>query len=124
MTPGAPAEPASATRDNRSARLPPPKRTSLLVSASSTWGSVPEFGPDNLFSATTTPWISGSSDPVIHLNWQGRRRISRIVVQPPYGFAAAPSKIEVTSFFGPREATIGLGGWAPLSLAPLSAQLY
>ncbi len=122
MTGAAVAQP-SASLENLIGRLAPPKRTSLLVSASSTWGSVPEFGPDNLFSATTTPWISGSSDPVIHLNWQGRRRISRIVVQPPYGFAAAPSKIEVTSFFGTREATIGLGGVATLSPPLLTDQL-
>src|SRR5260221_538839 len=122
MTGAAVAQP-SASLENLIGRLAPPKRTSLLVSASSTWGSVPEFGPDNLFSATTTPWISGSSDPVIHLNWQGRRRISRMVVQPPYGFAAAPSKIEVTRFFGTREATIGLGGVATLSPPLLTDQL-
>jgi arabinofuranan 3-O-arabinosyltransferase len=96
-------------------KLAPPQRSSLLVSASSTWGSLPEFGPDNLFSRTTTPWISSSSDPVISLNWAGFRRISKIVVQPAFGFAAAPPKIKVTSFFGTREATIGLGGVATIS---------
>ncbi len=99
-------------------KLAPTRRSSLLVSASSTWGSLPEFGPDNLFSRTTTPWIAGSSDPVIDLSWQGMRRISKIVVQPAYGFATAPAKIKVASFFGTREATIGLGGvatiWPPL----------
>jgi arabinofuranan 3-O-arabinosyltransferase len=96
-------------------RLAPPRPSSLLVSASSTWGSLPEFGPDNLFSHTTTPWIAGSSDPVIDLSWQGMRRISKIVVQPAYGFAAAPAKIKVTSLFGTREATIGLGGVVTIS---------
>jgi NRPS condensation-like uncharacterized protein len=94
-------------------RLAPPRRSALQVSAP-TWGSLPEFGPDNLFTPrSTTPWISGSSDPVISLSWHGYRRIWQIVVQPAYG-AAAPTTIKVTSFFGTREATIGLGGVATL----------
>jgi arabinofuranan 3-O-arabinosyltransferase len=104
-------------------RLAPPRRSSLLVSASSTWGYLPEFGPDNLFTRTTTPWISGSSDPVLYLNWPGFRRVSEIVVQPAFGFAAAPAKIKVTSFWGTREATIGLGGVATLSPPLLTNQL-
>ncbi len=104
-------------------RLAPPKRSSLLVSASSTWGSLPEFGPDNLFSHTTTPWISGSSNPVLYLNWQGFRRISKIVVQPAFGFAAAPAKIKITSFWGDREATIGLGGVTTISPPLVTDQL-
>ncbi|HEX4657313.1 MAG TPA: alpha-(1-_3)-arabinofuranosyltransferase family protein, partial [Streptosporangiaceae bacterium] len=108
------AQPSTALQ-NLVGRVAPPKKSSLLVSASSTWGSLPAFGPDNLFSATTTPWISGSVNPVISLNWRSFRRISRIVVQPAYGFAAAPPKIKVTSFFGTRSATIGLGGVATLS---------
>ena len=96
-------------------RLDPPGKSDLLVSASSTWGSLPVFGPDNLFNPGRTPWISGSPNPVISLGWQGLRRISKIVVQPAFGFAAAPAKVRVTSFFGTREATIGLGGVATLT---------
>jgi arabinofuranan 3-O-arabinosyltransferase len=108
------AQPSSAL-ENLVGRLAPPTRSSLLVSASSTWGSLPEFGPDNLFSNTRTPWIAQSADPVISLNWRSFRRISTIVVQPAYGFAAAPTKIKVTSFYGTRAATIGIGGVATLS---------
>jgi arabinofuranan 3-O-arabinosyltransferase len=96
-------------------KLAPPGKSDLLVSASSTWGSLPVFGPDNLFSGGRTPWIAGSPNPVISLGWQGPRRISTIVVQPAYGFAAAPSKIRVSSVFGTRQATIGLGGVATLT---------
>jgi arabinofuranan 3-O-arabinosyltransferase len=96
-------------------KLAPPGRSALEVSAP-TWGSLPVFGPDNLFTPrSTTPWISGSSDPLISLSWHGYRRISEIVVQPAYGFAAAPTTIKVASFFGTREATIGLGGVATLT---------
>ncbi len=104
-------------------RLAPPGKSDLLVSASSTWGSLPVFGPDNLFKPGRTPWISGSPNPVISLGWQGLRRISRIVVQPAFGFAAAPAKIKVTSLFGTREATIGLGGVATLTPPLITNQL-
>jgi arabinofuranan 3-O-arabinosyltransferase len=95
-------------------RLAPPGRSALEVGAP-TWGSLPEFGPDNLFTPrSTTPWISGSSDPVISMSWHGYRRISEIVVQPAYGLAATPTTIKVSSFFGTREATVGLDGVATL----------
>jgi arabinofuranan 3-O-arabinosyltransferase len=96
-------------------KIAPQGKSGLLVSASSTWGSLPVFGPDNLFDSSKTPWISGSSNPVISLSWHGVRRISKIVVEPAFGFAAAPPKIKVTSLAGTREATIGLGGVATLS---------
>ncbi|HEY2687283.1 MAG TPA: alpha-(1-_3)-arabinofuranosyltransferase family protein [Streptosporangiaceae bacterium] len=96
-------------------RLAPPGKSDLLVTASSTWGSLPVFGPDNLLRPGRTPWIAGAPNPVISLGWQGLRRISRIVVQPAFGFAAAPSRIRVSSVFGTRQATIGLGGVATLT---------
>jgi arabinofuranan 3-O-arabinosyltransferase len=114
LTAMAVAQPSTALQD-LVGRLAPPRRSSLLVSASSTFGSLPEFGPDNLFSGSSTPWISGSANPVLHLNWIGFRRISRIVVQPAFGFAAAPPRLKVTSFFGTREAPINLGGVVTLS---------
>jgi arabinofuranan 3-O-arabinosyltransferase len=104
-------------------RLSPPGKSSLLVSASSTWGSLPTFGPDNLLRPGTTPWIAGSSNPVISLSWHGFRRISKIVVQPGYGFAASPPTIKVSSFFGNRVATVGLGGVATISPPLLTDQL-
>jgi hypothetical protein len=94
------------------------------VSASSTWGDLPEFGPDNLFNPkTSTPWISGSSNPVISVSWHRARRISEIGVEPAFGFAAAPTKIKVTSPSGTREATIGLGGVARLTPALTTSQI-
>jgi arabinofuranan 3-O-arabinosyltransferase len=115
MTAQAVAQP-SAELDALLGKLAPPGRSALEVSASSTWGSLPMFGPDNLLTrGSAAPWISGSSNPVISLSWHGYRKISEIVVQPAYGFAAAPTKIKVTSLFGTREATIGLGGVATLT---------
>ncbi|MGC1288902.1 MAG: discoidin domain-containing protein, partial [Streptosporangiaceae bacterium] len=105
-------------------QLARPQRTALLVSASSTWGDLPEFGADNLFNPkTAVPWISGSSNPVISASWHRARRISEIVVQPAYGFAAAPTNIKVTSPAGARQATIGLGGVAMLTKALTTNQI-
>jgi arabinofuranan 3-O-arabinosyltransferase len=112
VTASAVAQP-SAALDTLLGKLARPGKSALEVSASSTWDGLKEFGPDNLFNPkSTTPWISGSSDPVISLSWRRDRRISEIKVQPAYGFAAAPTKIKVTSPSGTREATIGLGGVA------------
>jgi arabinofuranan 3-O-arabinosyltransferase len=114
----------SAGLDTLLGKLARPSKSALLVSASSTWGNLPEFGPDNLFNPkTSVPWIAGSSDPVISVSWHRARRISQIVVQPAYGFAAAPTKIKVTSPSGTREATIGLGGVASFTPALTTSQL-
>lgn len=96
-------------------KLAPPGQSTLQVSASSTWGALPMFGPDNLFTSATTPWISGSSDPTISLKWQGNRTISKIVVQTAFGFTAAPPEIMVTSPAGTSEATVSFGGVAVLN---------
>ena len=119
VTASAVAQP-SAGLDALLGKLARPQRTALLVSASSTYGDLPEFGPDNLFNPkTAVPWISGSSNPVISVSWHRARRISEIVVQPAYGFAAAPTKIKVSSPSGTRQAAIGLGGVARLT-SPLT----
>ena len=120
LTATAVAQPSSALSELLS-KLAPPGRSSLLVSASSTWGGLPTFGPDNLFGHGRTPWISQTSNPVISLSWHGLKKISKIVVQPAFGFAAAPPKIKISSFFGTRTATIGLDGVATIS-PPLVTQ--
>jgi arabinofuranan 3-O-arabinosyltransferase len=123
VTASAVAQP-SAGLDTLLGTLARPSTSALLVSASSTWGNLPEFGPDNLFNPkTAVPWISGSSNPVINVSWHRARRISRIVVQPAYGFAAAPAKIKITSPSGIREATIGLGGVASFTPALTTNQI-
>jgi arabinofuranan 3-O-arabinosyltransferase len=123
VTASAVAQP-SAGLDTLLGKLARPSKSALLVSASSTWGNLPEFGPDNLFNPDARiPWISGSSDPVINVSWHRARRISQIVVQPAYGFAAAPTKIKVTSPSGTREATIGLGGVASFTPALTTNQI-
>jgi arabinofuranan 3-O-arabinosyltransferase len=115
MTASAVAQPSD-DLDALLGKITPSQKDDLLVSADSTWGSLPVFGADNLFDSSTTPWISGSTDPVISLSWHGTRKISKIGVQPAFGFAAAPPKLEVTTADGKsRQVTIGLGGVATFS---------
>jgi arabinofuranan 3-O-arabinosyltransferase len=92
-------------------QLAPAEKSVLNVTASSTWGSLPQFGPANLFSAVNgTAWVSGSPNPVIHLSWRGNRRIDRMVLSPAFGISAAPDSVLVTSPNGTREANIGTDG--------------
>jgi len=112
LTASAVAQPSNGL-DTLLGKITPSQKAALLVSANSTWGSLPAFGPDNLFDSSKTPWISGTTNPVISLSWHGVRKISKIVVQPAFGFAAAPPKIKVTGSDGKsRQVTIGLGGVA------------
>src|SRR5712691_4408916 len=92
-------------------RLAPARRSTLRVSASSIWGSLPEFGPANLFSGNgKVPWIAAAPDPVLHLSWHSSRRIATMVVEPAFGFSAAPATVQLTSPHGNRLAGIGFGG--------------
>jgi arabinofuranan 3-O-arabinosyltransferase len=95
-------------------RLAPPGTSTLQVSASSTWGSLAGFGPDNLFTGSATPWIAGSSDPTLSLSWQGDRQISTIKVESALGFLAAPQQIAVSSPAGTRAAAVNFDGEATL----------
>jgi arabinofuranan 3-O-arabinosyltransferase len=106
------------------ARFAPAGKSVLHVSASSTWDSLPEFGPASLFSASgKTPWVASGADPVIYLRWRGQRRIATMVVEPAFGFSAAPAKVKVTSPDGSRLATIGLGGVVSLVPALTASQI-
>jgi arabinofuranan 3-O-arabinosyltransferase len=99
--------------------LAPASGSAFQVTASSTWGSLPRYGPDNLFSSASTvgpassgPWIAAPSDtsPLLHVMWQGIRTISEMVLSPASGVAAFPASVEVASPQGTRLASVGQGG--------------
>jgi arabinofuranan 3-O-arabinosyltransferase len=99
------------------ARLTPHRRSGLQVTASSTLGSQAEFGPANLFrTSPARPWISSGSDPTLQLRWPGRRRISSMLIEPAFGFSAAPDQVHISSPDGSRSTTVGLDG--NVSLVP------
>ena len=97
------------------ARLTPAPKHTLVVTASSTWGSLPSLAPSNLFKAGhQSSWIAGAANPVLRLSWQGKRTIRRMVILPVPGFGAAPESIKIASPGGVRYASIGLDGFTEI----------
>ena len=95
------------------ASLTPASRSAFQVTASSSWDSLPRYGPDNLFSsAGGLPWIASSTDanPRLHLSWQGKKTVSELILSPASGAAAFPATVEVASPHGARLARVGPGG--------------
>ena len=81
-------------------RLTPADRADFRVSASSTWDSLPELGPDNLFDpASGKPWLAAATDtqPQLEISWHGIRTIRKVVLEPVDGLAAAPTGVLIGS---------------------------
>ena len=91
-----------------------PAKGTLQVSAASAAGLMPSQFPSTLFSGSDgsnrLPWIADSTSPVIHLSWQGKRRISSMVVLPAYDEASVPQTVKITSPAGTRTGNIGFAG--------------
>jgi arabinofuranan 3-O-arabinosyltransferase len=108
-------------------KLSPAAKSDLLVTASSTWNSLPTLGPGNLFAkAPGKPWLAGANDPspTIAIKWHGRRTIRELVLQPAYGLAAAPTGVLIGSPAGGRLASVGPGGIVPVSPPLRTDRLY
>ena len=83
------------------------------MTASSNWDSLPQYGPENLFSsADGLPWLASSTDanPQLHISWRGKRTIGELVLGPASGAATFPATVEVASQHGARLARVGPGG--------------
>ena len=77
----------------------------------STPGAEPPGFPASLISGSAgMPWTAESTSPVIHLSWQGRRRIGSLIVRPAAGLPSTPLTVKITSPDGTRQARIGPGG--------------
>jgi arabinofuranan 3-O-arabinosyltransferase len=102
-----------AALDRLLSSLAPAGRSAFQVTASSTWDSLPQYSPDNLFgSANGTPWVASSADPdpLLRVTWQGIRTIGELVLSPATGSAAFPASVEIASPQGTRLAGVGAGG--------------
>ena len=89
----------------------PPGRGVLQVSAASTPGAGTAQFPVSLVSGSGgATWIADTADPVIHLSWHGKRRITSLIVVPAAGGASSPLAVKITSPDGTRQADIGFGG--------------
>jgi arabinofuranan 3-O-arabinosyltransferase len=83
----------------------------LQVSVASTPGGQPAGFPASLFSGSArTPWTAEDASPVIHLSWQGQRRIASLIARPAAGLPSTPLTVRITSPDGTRQASIGPGG--------------
>jgi len=92
-------------------KIRPPGRGVLQVSAASTPGAQTAQFPVSLFSGSGgATWIADTADPVIHLSWQGKRRITSLIVAPAAGGASSPLAVKITSPDGTRRASIGFSG--------------
>jgi arabinofuranan 3-O-arabinosyltransferase len=113
--------------DRLIASLVPVSGSAFRVTASSAWESLPQYGPDNLFSAASgLPWLASPADtsPQLQLSWRGRRTIGELVLSPAAaGSAAFPSSVEVTSPQGVRLAAVGPGGVVRLTPPLRTSQL-
>jgi arabinofuranan 3-O-arabinosyltransferase len=81
--------------------IPRPSST-LKVSATSTLGNLPRFGPDNLVIDSGRPWIAALDDtsPAITLSWTGgERRVDSINLDLS-SEAARPRDVVVTTIAG------------------------
>jgi len=108
-------------------RMSSAPRSDLVVTASSTWNSLPTLGPGNLFAeAPGRPWLAGAGDtrPAITVSWHGRRTIRKLVLRPAIGLAAAPTGVLIGSPAGARLASVGLGGIVRVSPPLRTDRLY
>ena len=95
------------------ASLTPASRSAFQVTASSSWDSLPQYGPDNLFGSDGgLPWLASSTDanPQLRISWHDKKTIGELVLSPASGAATFPATVEVTSPHGARLASVGQGG--------------
>jgi arabinofuranan 3-O-arabinosyltransferase len=96
----------------------PPGPGVLQVSVASTAGAQPAGFPASLISGSASmPWTADTASPVIHLRWDGQRRIASMIVRPAPGLPSTPLTVKVTSPDGTRQAPVGPGGLVRFSSA-------
>jgi arabinofuranan 3-O-arabinosyltransferase len=97
-------------------QIGPPGPGVLQVSVASTPGARPAGFPASLISGSgRVPWTAEGDNPVIHLSWQGQRRIASLIVRPAAGLPSTPQVVKITSPDGTRQAGIGPGGLVRLT---------
>ncbi len=108
-------------------RLTSAGKASFQVSASSSWDSLPELGPDSMYEpGARLPWISRAHDahPQLVFSWHQRRTISEIVLRNAYAVASAPASVLIGGEHAYRLAKIGPDGVVRISPALRTDKLY
>jgi arabinofuranan 3-O-arabinosyltransferase len=95
--------------------------SSLNISASSTFGNLPDFRPQNLIdSDPNTAWIAKSPNASIHMRWAQAVNLSSLVlVDARNSFAAPPQEVLISSSAGSRLIHVGRSITSTLNFAPL-----
>jgi arabinofuranan 3-O-arabinosyltransferase len=109
------------------AKLTPAGRASFRVTASSSWDSLPEFGPGSMYEPTARlPWISRAGDPHPQLvfSWHGRRTISKLVLGGAYDEASTPTGVLIGAEHAYRLEKVGPGGVVRISPPVRTDKLY
>ena len=93
----------------------------LNISASSTFGNLPDFRPQNLIdSDPNTAWIAKSPNASIHMQWAQAVNLSSLVlVDARNSFAAPPQEVLISSSAGSRLIHVGRSITSTLNFAPL-----
>src|SRR5206468_3660779 len=101
-------------------KVSPPGPGLLQVSVAGNPAAEPPGFPASLISGSGgMPWTAESTSPVIHLSWNGQRRIDSLIVRPARGLPSTPQAVKITSPDGTRQASIGADGLVRLP-APLT----
>lgn len=83
------------------------KRPGLSVTADSTWGSLPQFRPENLVDGDfRTGWLAAGPDPRLTVSWSGVRDVGELDLLPIEGLASKPTEIHLSSPDGDRELPV------------------
>jgi arabinofuranan 3-O-arabinosyltransferase len=96
-----------------------PSPSGLSISASSTFGNIPSFRPQDLIdNDPDTAWIAATPTASIHLHWSQPVSLSSVELVPARNdFAARPTEVRISSSAGHR--LIHVGQSTTLNFAPL-----
>jgi arabinofuranan 3-O-arabinosyltransferase len=97
--------------------------SALTITASSSFGSLPSFRPQNLIDGDlTTSWVAASPKASIHMQWPHAVTLSSLtLVDTSIPFAAPPEEVLISSPAGRRLVhVVGNSNFAALSFAPLT----
>jgi arabinofuranan 3-O-arabinosyltransferase len=75
--------------------------STIQASATSWFGNLPRFRPENVVDSSPLPWIAGKSDPnpSITLKWQRPRKVGSISLQLSQ-FTSRPTEVSITDAAG------------------------
>jgi arabinofuranan 3-O-arabinosyltransferase len=95
--------------------------TKLSIGASSSFGNLPQYRPQNLIDGSKkTSWVASSPNASIQMQWPHPAQLSSLkVVESELGFVTRPTEILISSPAGSRLLHVGSSPSETLTFAPL-----